>query len=66
MSEREEPEPSRGIQRQRAASAALSEEEPSSTPMEPIAPHPARHRPSADHRRVGRPPVSRGRGAAGR
>jgi hypothetical protein len=42
MSEREEPEPSRGIQRQRAASAALSEEEPSSTPMEPIAPHPAR------------------------
>ena len=42
MSEREEPEPSRGIQRQRAASAALVEEEPSSTPVVPIAPQPAR------------------------
>lgn len=40
MSEREEPEPSRGIQPQRAEPAALIAEEPSSTPVVPIAPHP--------------------------
>ena len=113
MSEREEPEPSRGIQRQRAASAALVEEEPSSTPVVPIAPQPARDfisrspvfdlagrvnviwessrvddvgqvfatrwnvadaetaiptdtAPRQISAGVGRPPVSRGRGAAGR
>jgi len=40
MSKREEPEPSRDIQGQRAEPAALIEEEPSSTPVVPIAPHP--------------------------
>jgi hypothetical protein len=41
MSEREEPEPTRGIQRQRAEPAALIAEEPSSSrPVVPVAPHP--------------------------
>jgi hypothetical protein len=41
MSEREEPEPIRGIETQGAEPAAVIEEEPSSTPAVPIAPHPA-------------------------